>query len=82
MLAVGAAFDFHAGLLPQAPNFMQRRGLEWLFRLCHEPMRLWRRYLLLNPMYVWRVLRQKKGGKSTPDETGLAESDVSFLGYG
>lgn len=82
MLAVGAAFDFHAGLLPQAPSFMQRWGLEWLFRLCHEPMRLWRRYLILNPMYVLRVLRQKISGKSTPDETGRAEPEVSFLGYG
>jgi exopolysaccharide biosynthesis WecB/TagA/CpsF family protein len=52
VLAVGAAFDFHAGLLPQAPPAMQRLGLEWLFRLVHEPRRLWRRYLLLNPAYL------------------------------
>ncbi len=51
-LAVGAAFDFHAGTLPQAPLWMQRRGLEWAFRLAMEPRRLWRRYLLLNPAYL------------------------------
>lgn len=52
VLAVGAAFDFHAGLLPQAPPRLQRLGLEWAFRLVQEPRRLWRRYLLLNPAYV------------------------------
>jgi exopolysaccharide biosynthesis WecB/TagA/CpsF family protein len=52
LLAVGAAFDFHAGRLPQAPPAMQRAGLEWLYRLTREPVRLWRRYLLLNPAYL------------------------------
>ena len=51
-LAVGAAFDFHAGLLSHAPRFMQERGLEWLYRLVQEPKRLWRRYLLLNPAFL------------------------------
>jgi len=57
-LAVGAAFDFHAGTLPQAPVLLQRYGLEWSFRLVHEPRRLWRRYLLLNPLYLTLVLAQ------------------------
>ncbi len=52
LLAVGAAFDFHAGTLPQAPRRMQNLGLEWLFRLVQEPRRLWRRYVLLNPVYL------------------------------
>ena len=56
LLAVGAAFDFHAGLLPQAPPWMQRSGLEWLYRLYREPRRLWRRYLKNNPRFVWAVL--------------------------
>jgi N-acetylglucosaminyldiphosphoundecaprenol N-acetyl-beta-D-mannosaminyltransferase len=60
-LAVGAAFDFHAGTLPQAPPILQRLGLEWLFRLAHEPKRLWRRYVLLNPKYVALVLAQWAG---------------------
>ncbi|WP_459557989.1 WecB/TagA/CpsF family glycosyltransferase [Lacunimicrobium album] len=52
VLAVGAAFNFHAGLLPQAPPLMQDYGFEWLFRLVQEPKRLWRRYLYLNPLYA------------------------------
>lgn len=52
LLAVGAAFDFHAGTRPQAPVWMQKRGLEWLFRFLQEPRRLWKRYLLLNPVYL------------------------------
>ena len=59
ILAVGAAFNFHAGMLRQAPDWMQRRGLEWSFRLFHEPRRLWRRYLLLNPMYLSLVMLQR-----------------------
>ncbi len=58
MLAVGAAYAFHAGVLPQAPKWMQDRGLEWLFRLTKEPRRLWRRYVILNPLYVALVLLQ------------------------
>ncbi|MEM1048124.1 MAG: WecB/TagA/CpsF family glycosyltransferase [Pseudomonadota bacterium] len=51
-IAVGAAFDFHAGLLKQAPAWMQDAGMEWIYRLAQEPRRLWRRYLLLNPLYL------------------------------
>jgi N-acetylglucosaminyldiphosphoundecaprenol N-acetyl-beta-D-mannosaminyltransferase len=61
LIGVGAAFDFHAGLKPQAPRWMQRCGLEWLFRLLTEPRRLWRRYLFNNPVFVWRVLLQAAG---------------------
>lgn len=52
MLGVGAAFDFHAGVKPQAPAWMQRLGLEWLYRLYIEPRRLWKRYLYHNPRFV------------------------------
>jgi N-acetylglucosaminyldiphosphoundecaprenol N-acetyl-beta-D-mannosaminyltransferase len=55
VLAVGAVFDFHAGLLAQAPLGWQNRGLEWLYRLLREPRRLWRRYLFLNPLYLFLV---------------------------
>jgi exopolysaccharide biosynthesis WecB/TagA/CpsF family protein len=58
LLAVGAAFPFLAGICPQAPRWMQDAGLEWLFRLRSEPRRLWRRYLLLNPAYVFLVAMQ------------------------
>lgn len=58
ILAVGAAFNFHAGLLPQAPPLLQRFGFEWLFRLVAEPKRLWRRYLFLNPLYASMLCMQ------------------------
>ena len=56
VIGIGAAFDFHAGVKPQAPRWMQRSGLEWLFRLCHEPRRLWKRYLVGNALFVWWLL--------------------------
>lgn len=52
MLGVGAAFDFHAGRVPQAPGWMQRAGLEWFFRLVSEPKRLWRRYAHIVPRFI------------------------------
>jgi exopolysaccharide biosynthesis WecB/TagA/CpsF family protein len=61
VIAVGAAFAFHAGQLSQAPRWMRRAGLEWLFRLGCEPRRLWRRYVLLNPYYLWLLALQKTG---------------------
>ena len=59
LLGVGAAFDMHAGLLRQAPPWVQRHGLEWAFRLAVEPRRLWRRYLRNNPAFVWYVLKRR-----------------------
>jgi N-acetylglucosaminyldiphosphoundecaprenol N-acetyl-beta-D-mannosaminyltransferase len=61
LIGVGAAFDFHAGLKRQAPAWMRRTGLEWLFRLGTEPRRLWRRYLRNNPRFIWRILLQLSG---------------------
>jgi N-acetylglucosaminyldiphosphoundecaprenol N-acetyl-beta-D-mannosaminyltransferase len=58
MLAVGAAFDFHAGKIKQAPRWMMRMGLEWLFRFAVEPGRLWKRYLKHNPRFVWFFAKQ------------------------
>jgi N-acetylglucosaminyldiphosphoundecaprenol N-acetyl-beta-D-mannosaminyltransferase len=64
MLGVGAAFDFHAGAVPQAPSWMQNIGLEWLFRFWQEPRRLARRYLYHNPRFMFLLARQLfwKGG--------------------
>jgi N-acetylglucosaminyldiphosphoundecaprenol N-acetyl-beta-D-mannosaminyltransferase len=59
LVGVGAAFDFHAGLVPQAPTWMQNLGLEWVYRLSKEPRRLWRRYARYNPRFVAGFLRQK-----------------------
>jgi len=61
LLAVGAAFDFHAGLIRRAPAWMQKSGLEWVFRLIQEPQRLWKRYVVLNPRYVAGVTMQLLG---------------------
>lgn len=79
VLAVGAAFNFHAGQLAQAPPTMQRLGLEWLYRLLKEPTRLWRRYLLLNPYYLsllfgqWTHLR-----KFDPKNTTVPQEEVLY----
>lgn len=62
-IGVGAAFDFHAGLVRRAPRFIQRSGFEWLFRLAMEPRRLWKRYLTNNPQFVLLVLAQIIGLK-------------------
>lgn len=78
LLAVGAAFDFHAGLLPQAPRWMQNHGLEWLFRLGQEPRRLWKRYLLLNPYYILLVTLQFLGLKRFETNRPEIEAPSSF----
>jgi N-acetylglucosaminyldiphosphoundecaprenol N-acetyl-beta-D-mannosaminyltransferase len=59
LVGVGAAFDFHAGDVRQAPRWMQGAGLEWAFRLSQEPGRLWRRYLIDNSWFVFELLCQK-----------------------
>jgi N-acetylglucosaminyldiphosphoundecaprenol N-acetyl-beta-D-mannosaminyltransferase len=61
LLGVGAAFDMHTGGVRQAPRWMQAAGLEWLFRLGTEPRRLWRRYLVYNPLFVFHVLLELTG---------------------
>jgi N-acetylglucosaminyldiphosphoundecaprenol N-acetyl-beta-D-mannosaminyltransferase len=61
MLGVGAAFDFHAGKKPQAPQWMQTIGMEWLFRILHEPRRLARRYLYHNPRFIILALLELLG---------------------
>jgi N-acetylglucosaminyldiphosphoundecaprenol N-acetyl-beta-D-mannosaminyltransferase len=61
IVVVGAAFDYHAGLLREPPALMQRAGLQWFYRLVQEPRRLWRRYLILNPTYVGLLALQAVG---------------------
>jgi len=78
VIAVGAAFDFHAGTVPQAPGWMQRCGLEWLFRLSMEPRRLWRRYLILNPWYVGLVATQFLKVRSFPPVERIPSDMMSF----
>jgi N-acetylglucosaminyldiphosphoundecaprenol N-acetyl-beta-D-mannosaminyltransferase len=66
LVGVGAAFDFHTGLVKQAPRWIQQAGLEWLFRLMMEPRRLWRRYLIGNSVFLWLLLRQALGWRPPP----------------
>jgi N-acetylglucosaminyldiphosphoundecaprenol N-acetyl-beta-D-mannosaminyltransferase len=66
LIGVGAAFDFHAGVKPQAPRWMMRAGLEWLFRMLSEPRRLGPRYLKDNPVFLWNILRQALGREPPP----------------
>jgi exopolysaccharide biosynthesis WecB/TagA/CpsF family protein len=69
VVAVGAAFDYHAGLLREPPPAIQRAGLQWLYRLLEEPGRLWKRYLLLNPKYLG-LLTLQAIGLWRPDPNG------------
>lgn len=59
MIAVGAAFDFHAGTVSQAPGWMQDNGLEWIYRLAKEPKRLWKRYLFTNSIFIFLFIKHK-----------------------
>lgn len=68
LIAVGAAFDFLTGRIKQAPRWMQRSGLEWLFRLSQEPGRLWQRYLIYNPQFLFLVILQRTGLRQYPRE--------------
>lgn len=58
MIGVGAAFDYHAGTIRRAPVWFQKNGLEWFYRLCSEPRRLWKRYLVTNTIFVLKAARQ------------------------
>lgn len=64
MMAVGAAFDFHAGVLKQAPAWMQRSGLEWFYRFTREPKRLWKRYLITNSIFIYLFFKKMFNPKS------------------
>ncbi|HAY78679.1 MAG TPA: glycosyltransferase [Planctomycetaceae bacterium] len=77
LMCVGAAFDFHAQLKSQAPSWMQAAGLEWLYRLCQEPRRLWKRYLVTNTHFLWKfagaLLRRKKATPKPNAQHGCEE---------
>ena len=61
LIGVGAAFDFFAGTVKRAPLWMQKFGLEWFYRLCSEPLRLWKRYLVTNSLFIWYWLLERIG---------------------
>lgn len=60
---IGAVFDFYAGTAKRAPIWFQRNGLEWLYRLAKEPKRMWRRYVIGNPLFIWNILKEYYGKK-------------------
>lgn len=78
ILAVGAAFPFIAGELRQAPPRLQRIGMEWFFRFCMEPKRLWRRYALLNPAYVALAIMQYARIRTFETQGLMPESTTLF----
>lgn len=61
-IGVGGLFDFYSGRIPRAPMALRELGLEWVWRLIQEPQRMWRRYLVGNPLFLWRILRQQQRG--------------------
>ena len=80
MCAVGAAFDFHAGRISQAPSWMQQRGLEWIYRIAQEPRRLLPRYLYFNPRFVLAFARQYLS--RAPVDSPPMEASVAVIGLG
>lgn len=78
-LAVGAAFDFHAGNIHRPPMWINRLGFEWLVRLVQEPKRLWRRYLVLGSRYLWAVFQQKTGlSRYSPEGQPAPQSRIGY----
>lgn len=80
LVAVGAAFAFHAGMLAQAPPWMQAAGMEWFYRLTKEPGRLWKRYLTTNPAFASLALMQKLGLYAADPDQAVAPTEE--LGFG
>jgi N-acetylglucosaminyldiphosphoundecaprenol N-acetyl-beta-D-mannosaminyltransferase len=80
LVAVGAAFDYHAGLLREPPRTLQRLGLQWLVRLLAEPRRLWRRYVLLNPAYMALVALQAVGVWKPDPGTSDVPAEMQLVG--
>lgn len=80
LMAVGAAFDFHAGTLSQAPEFLQKRGLEWFYRLVQEPKRLWKRYATTNPHYVLMIMLQFFGIKDLGEQKMIPPNEQMRFG--
>lgn len=81
MLAVGAAFDYHAGTLRRAPKWMQRWGLEWLYRLGQEPKRLLRRYLVTNTRFLWCMGRELVRRRRRPDAGGHRDGSTPWIAH-
>jgi N-acetylglucosaminyldiphosphoundecaprenol N-acetyl-beta-D-mannosaminyltransferase len=79
LVGVGAAFDFHTGLVRDCSGWIKRAGLQWLHRLLQDPRRLWRRYLTNNPAFLWHIAWQISGLRQYP--RGNAERDLALKSY-
>ncbi|WBL59225.1 WecB/TagA/CpsF family glycosyltransferase [Stutzerimonas stutzeri] len=75
MIGVGAAFDYHAGTIQRAPLWMQRNGLEWLHRVCSEPRRLWRRYLVTNTLFIAHATQQLLASTTSPAQAAAVVAE-------
>jgi N-acetylglucosaminyldiphosphoundecaprenol N-acetyl-beta-D-mannosaminyltransferase len=80
LIGVGAAFDMHAGKLRQAPRWIQRSGFEWVYRLCMEPRRLWKRYLKNNPLFAALLIGQAMGLREASALVPAAELKLATNG--
>lgn len=80
MIAVGAAFDYHAGFAKEPADWIQRAGLQWLHRMAHDPRRLWRRYLLLNSLFTAGALLQLCGILHVDSNDTLLPEGEPFYG--
>lgn len=78
MIGVGAAFDFHTGRINDSPIWIKQMGLQWLHRLAQDPRRLWRRYLLNNPPFVWNAALQLLGVETFPLDA-VSERQAAIL---
>lgn len=78
LVGVGAAFDFHTGRLHEAPAWIKRAGLQWLHRLLQDPRRLWKRYLLNNPVFMWRIALQLVKRRSTEKQCASGVQGTSL----
>ena len=81
---IGAVFDFFAGTVQRAPQWWQRNGLEWAYRLLKEPKRMWRRYIIGNVLFLWNILKEKKWndyGSLINREYFMKKIDINFRYY-
>jgi exopolysaccharide biosynthesis WecB/TagA/CpsF family protein len=79
IIAVGAAFDYHAGLLREPPEFIQRAGLQWLYRTIQEPNRLWKRYLLTNSHFIALFAMQlSRLWRPDPSSAKVPEAELRY----
>ena len=76
-VGVGAFFDFTAGTVSRAPTWMNKAGIEWVYRLAQEPQRMWRRYVLGNPAFLWRVLRARHRAVARGRSVGCSSPELA-----